>query len=149
MTTSKVAPRTLPAAQRDRARTMRNAPTPAEQALWQQLRGSRLAGNKFSRQIAIGPFIADLVCRRSKLVIELDGSQHDHDADARRTQLLESEGYTVLRFTNAQVRDDIDMAVRVIAAQLSSAQTPPPPTPPASGRGEELASDYLTTGRGE
>ncbi|MBC7634367.1 MAG: endonuclease domain-containing protein [Acetobacteraceae bacterium] len=149
MTASKVAPRTLPTAQRERARTMRNAPTPAEQALWQQLRGSKLAGHKFSRQIAIGPFIADLVCRREKLVIELDGSQHDHDADARRTRFLEGQGYTVLRFTNMQVRDDIDMAVRVIAARLASVATPPPPTPPASGRGDALATTGLTTGRGE
>jgi very-short-patch-repair endonuclease len=147
MTTSKVAPRILPTVQRERARKMRSAPTPAEQALWQQLRGSRLAGHKFSRQIAIGPFIADLVCRRAKLVIELDGTQHDHDADMRRTQFLEGQGYAVLRFTNAQVRDDSDMVVRVILARLDSLATPPPPTPPASGRGDDLAPLEVITGR--
>ena len=135
MSTSKVAPRTLPAIQRDRARALRNAATPAERKLWLQLRGSNLAGHKFSRQIAIGPFIGDLVCRRAKLIVELDGGHHDTEADDRRTRWLETQGYRVIRFWNNQVMNDMDSVVRQIAATLAEMSTPPPPAPPASGRG--------------
>ncbi len=146
--TSKVPPRTIPALQRTRAREMRNNATPAERALWTQLRGSRLAGHKFSRQIAVGPFICDLVCRQAKLVIELDGSLHGGPDDLVRTRFLEGEGYTVLQFENAQVRDHLSSVLALIEAQLNAmtlpAETPPPAAGasrplrvPASGRGEK------------
>ena len=138
--TSKVPPRTIPALQRTRAREMRNNATPAERALWTQLRGSRLAGHKFSRQIAVGPFICDLVCRQAKLVIELDGSLHGGPDDLVRTRFLEGEGYSVLRFENAQVRDHLGSVLAVIDERLGEmalAARAPPPAPPASGRGEE------------
>ena len=66
---------------------MRNAPTVAERKLWGCLRNSQLDGVKFSRQIAIGPFIADFCARSRKLVIELDGSQHGDLEDLRRTEV--------------------------------------------------------------
>ena len=138
--TSKVPPRTIPALQRTRAREMRNNATPAERALWTQLRGSRLAGHKFSRQIAVGPFICDLVCRQAKLVIELDGSLHGGPGDLARTRFLEGEGYSVLRFENAQVRDHLGSVLAVIEERLGEmalAARAPPPAPPASGMGEE------------
>ena len=138
MSTSRVAPRTLPAVQRERARTMRTAATPAERKLWSRLRASSLDGHKFSRQIAVGPYIADLVCRRLKLVVEVDGGQHGGDDDHRRTRFLEAHGYTVLRFWNVEVLQEIDGVLTTILAALQAAAgaaTPPPPAPPASGRG--------------
>ena len=135
MTTSKVAPRTLPTVQRERARTMRSEATPSERMMWSRLRASNLGGHKFSRQIAIGPFICDLVCRQSKLVVELDGSQHGGEDDARRTRFLETQGYAVLRFWNHQVLQDVDSVLVTILARLAELGTPPPPAPPASGRG--------------
>ena len=145
--TSKVPPRTIPALQRTRAREMRNNATPAERALWTQLRGSRLAGHKFSRQIAVGPFICDLVCRQAKLVIELDGSLHGGPDDLARTRCLEAEGYQVLRFENAQVRDHLSSVLAVIEERLGEmallAKTPPPAPPAAAG------DAFASTGRGE
>ncbi len=139
VSTSFVAPRTIPTVQRERARTMRNEATPAERKLWSRLRASSLDGHKFSRQIAVGPFICDLVCRRLKLVVEIDGGQHGGDDDARRTRYLEAHGYTVLRFWNVQVLQETDGVLTTIAATLhkaSAAAKTPPPAPPASRRGE-------------
>ena len=150
MSTSTVPPRTLPTLQRTRARSMRNNATPAERALWTQRRASRLGGHKFSRQIAIGPFICDLVCRQLRLIIELDGSQHGGPEDQARTRFLESQGYTVLRFWNAQVLEHLDSVLAVIEAQLRTmarAERTSPPTPPASGRGDERTPN--TNGNGD
>ena len=135
MNTSKVPPRTLPAVQRERARTLRSEATPAERLLWSRLRASGLDGHKFSRQIAVGPFICDLVCRRARLVVELDGGHHGGEDDARRTRFLESQGYDVLRFWNHRVFENVESVLITILARLAAVASPPPPAPPASGRG--------------
>jgi very-short-patch-repair endonuclease len=115
---------------------MRNASTPAERKLWSRLRASSLMGYKFSRQISVGPYICDFVCRQAKLVIELDGSQHGEDVDAQRTCFLESQGYFVMRFWNHQVLQNVDGVLIDIQAQLEALGHFPPPAPPAGGRGE-------------
>ncbi|MBV8972169.1 MAG: endonuclease domain-containing protein [Sphingomonadaceae bacterium] len=109
---------------------MRNAPTPAERKLWQALRGSALDGAKFSRQIVIGPFIADFVCRTRKLIVEVDGGQHSSEVDAGRTAYLEGAGYRVVRFWNREVMVNLEGVLRTIAAALADC---PPPAPPVPG----------------
>jgi len=96
----------------DRARALRHHATPAERALWAQLARSRL-GAKFSRQMPVGPFFADFLCRELKLVIELDGFSHDlaPERDAARDLWMEREGYTVLRFANAEVHGNLEGVV--------------------------------------
>ena len=111
--------------------------TPAERRLWQAWRASQLEGFKFSRQIAIGPFIADLVCRKQRLVIELDGGQVGDDADIARQRFIEAQGYRVLRFWNAQVMRDLDMVYAIILAALREGQSPPPTPPVPGGEKEE------------
>src|SRR3954469_12247569 len=86
-----------------RARAMRREAPLAEQKLWQHLRGRRLGGFKFRRQDPVPPFVADFVCAERMLVVEVDGESHEEqpDYDARRSRRLEREGFTVLRFGNA------------------------------------------------
>ena len=127
----------IPPEQKQRARALRNIATPAERRLWRLLRASQLDGFKFSRQIAIGPFIADLVCRKQKLVIELDGGQHGDARDAARQRFIEAQGYRVLRFWNHQVMNDPDMVFEVIRSALLEEKSPPP-TPPVPGGEKEL-----------
>jgi very-short-patch-repair endonuclease len=102
------------------AAPLRRAMTEAETRLWQQLRDRRLMGHKFRRQHSIGPFIADFACVASRLVIELDGSQHAsaEAADARRTAFLAAQGWTVIRFWNGRVLADMDNLLREIIAHL-------------------------------
>jgi len=87
-----------------RARELRNASTPAERHLWRYLNRSQL-GAKFTRQMEITPYFADFACRQLRLVVELDGLSHDLNADydARRDAFMLHKGYSVLRFTNADV----------------------------------------------
>ena len=109
-------------------RRLRNAPTDAEYALWQRLRGRQLCDCKFRRQHPFGDFILDFVCLQKKLVIELDGGQHADSmaADTARTAFLEKAGFTVLRFWNHQVFQDMDGVLECIWREL---QTPSPPQP--------------------
>ena len=85
-------------------RKLRLQQTDAERKLWFALRDRRLGGHKFVRQEAIGPCIADFVCRAKNLIIEVDGGQHSENArDAERDAYLVREGYRVLRFWNNDV----------------------------------------------
>jgi very-short-patch-repair endonuclease len=122
---------------------MRTEPTSFENKLWQQLRNSRLNGLKFSRQIVLLGFICDFVCRNLRLVIEVDGDTHDRAKDVDRDYVLGRAGYRVLRFTNAEIGQNLDgvlaaimeaAAHRPIRAQLADRLTRPQP-PPSDGRG--------------
>jgi very-short-patch-repair endonuclease len=109
-----------------RARDLRNNATPAERALWKHLQGSKLDGHKFSRQIQIGPCYGDFVCRRLKVVVELDGFSHDLTAedDARRTEYMERNGYRVVRFTNEDVLRNTEGVLAVLTRELADRPTP-------------------------
>ena len=120
-----------------RARALRNQATPAERRLWTALSNRKIAGHKFSRQMPVGPYFADFLCRDAGLVVELDGFSHDlrQTHDQQREAFMSAKGLTVLRFTNADVMANLDGVTQAIALALE--ETDPPPTPPASGRGEE------------
>ncbi len=109
---------------RERARQLRREQTPAEARLWSRLRGRHLHGAKFRRQVPIGPYIADFLCKDLSIVVEADGGQHgDQEAyDARRTAWLEAEGFQVLRFWNHDVLTDTDTVMEVIGEAVHYAQ---------------------------
>lgn len=117
------------------SKSLRTAGTDAEHSLWYRLRTRRLDELKFRRQHPLSPFVADFYCDELKLVVELDGSQHAGTTDAARTQALERQGLTVLRFWDNQVL--LEMKA-VLAAILNFAQghaVPSPPTPRPRERG--------------
>ena len=105
---------------REFARNLRKQTTRAEDILWERLRGSRFHGAKFRRQVPFDRFVVDFYCHAAKLVVELDGKQHEwfSDYDAGRTEVLERVGLRVIRFTNAEVCDDLDSAPLRIYAEL-------------------------------
>lgn len=98
--------------------------TPAEQALWFELRRVRVPGTHFRRQAVIGPFVVDFVCHAANLVIEIDGGAHNApDAAARdveRQHWIDGRGYRVLRFSNAEVLCDPRRVARAICALAST-----------------------------
>jgi very-short-patch-repair endonuclease len=87
------------------ARQMRSDPTPAEDALWQRIRKRQIGGCKFRRQHTIDRFIVDFYSPEARLVIEVDGGIHEYtqEEDALRQEFIESLGLRVIRFTNAEV----------------------------------------------
>ena len=102
----------IPSRQRGNAKSMRKAMTDAELKLWNAVRAHRLMDLGFRRQFPIGNYIVDFACPQKRIIVELDGSQHnDPDAmryDMARTGFLEKSSWTVLRFANDDVLNDID-----------------------------------------
>jgi len=100
---------------RKRRRNLRKQQTRAEKKLWAAWRNRQVDGRKFRRQHSIGPFIVDFYCHQERLIVEVDGAVHDDPYratyDSERQQVLEAEGYRVLRFANAMVRDHCDEVV--------------------------------------
>ncbi|HEX8664490.1 MAG TPA: DUF559 domain-containing protein [Beijerinckiaceae bacterium] len=102
------------------ARLLRYRQTSAEEMLWHQLRGRRLKGFKFRRQVPLAQYTVDFVCLDAKLIVEVDGRQHgwEADYDAERTRALEGMGFAVLRVSNDDVRDRLSAVLTRIAAAL-------------------------------
>ena len=102
-----------------RARRLRKTMTDAEQVLWRALRES-LDGFHWRKQVPFGPYTADFCSHSARLIVEVDGGQHDErrPADERRTRFLEAEGYTVLRFWNREVLGNLDGVLAAVAGAL-------------------------------
>jgi very-short-patch-repair endonuclease len=130
------------------ARENRKNSTEAENKLWQLLRGKQLGGFKFRRQHAIQNYIVDFVNIDSKLVVELDGEIHQINDnpkyDEYRTQILNEEGFRVLRFDNEYVLENVNEVLREIfkylkdVSLLPNSNSPHPPAPSPSERGGNL-----------
>src|SRR4030065_1400269 len=99
--------------------------TDAERMLWQALREKQLYGHRFRRQHPIGKYIADFACIERKVVIELDGGQHQDNVayDEQRTAFLQENGWRVLRFWNNDALNNIEGVLFTIAENLA---VPPP-----------------------
>ena len=109
------------------ARTLRANSTDEERILWSSLRLLKHHGLHFRRQVPFDRFVVDFACHGVKLIVELDGSQHGLEENARRdaerTGYLNSRGYRVLRFWNLDVRRNLDNVVGTI---VDAAKSPHP-----------------------
>jgi very-short-patch-repair endonuclease len=119
------------AAKKERAKQFRQEMTPAEAILWQRLRTNKLDGLHFRRQQIINGLIADFYCHEAGLVVEVDGPVHaaQADADAERDRILTGRGLRVLRFTNAQVVQELPACLDAIRREAY------PPAPSRDGKG--------------
>ena len=81
--------------------------TPQERKLWYVIRNRQFFGYRFRRQFPIGNYIVDFICREKKIIIEIDGGQHNEpknlEYDNKRTEYLMSEGFQVVRFWNNEI----------------------------------------------
>lgn len=95
---------------------LRNNATEVERLLWSRLKSSQLEGVKFRRQQPIERYIVDFISFEKKIAIELDGGQHSEntDYDTYRDACLKANGFTVLRFWNNEVIENIDGVLEVI-----------------------------------
>jgi very-short-patch-repair endonuclease len=123
----------LPTRTRKQARALRQSGTDAEQALWYRLRAGRLDGLKFRRQHPVPPYVADFYCEACKLVVELDGSQHDDKTDRGRTRFLEARGFKVLRFWDNEVLQQMDAVLEAILDATHHRTLTPTPLPEGEG----------------
>lgn len=120
--------------------------TDTERKLWQALRGKQLDGQRFRRQVVIAPYIADFLCLEKRLIVAVDGGQHQEagEYDAQRDEYLRVRGYQVLRFWNNEVNENLVGVLETILAALTAPHPNPPPPhaeegttplPPPAGEG--------------
>lgn len=106
-----------------RARENRQTQTESERKMWQALRGSKL-GHKIRRQHPIDVFIADFICVRKRVVIEIDGDYHLNPEqlqyDNQRTFILQQKGFKVIRFSNSEVENEFALVLNKLKALLDS-----------------------------
>jgi very-short-patch-repair endonuclease len=133
----------------NRAKDLRQTQTEAETFVWSELRSRRFSGFKFRRQVPLGNYIVDFVCLDRRVIVELDGGQHNEVArkayDARRDAWLRGSGFVVLRFWNSDVFLDWEaMAERIRhtlqgrpSKQGAAAPSPPAPLPQWGEGGRE------------
>jgi very-short-patch-repair endonuclease len=116
---------------------MRSNPTDVEKRLWNRLRFQQIENHRFRRQLPVGLFVGDFACVECRLIIELDGGQHDwlRERDERRTAWPEAHGWRVLRFWNNDVIENIDGVLERIASELKGEDRPHPAPPPQAGAG--------------
>ena len=119
-------------------RALRREMTDAERALWQVLRDRQMNGLKFRRQHPFGAYILDFVCLETKLIIEVDGGQHNEHVtyDEQRSQQLMAAGFSVLRFWNHEVLHEIESVRERIWRTVLEFLPHPHPYPPLEGEGE-------------
>ena len=105
-----------------KAALLRNQMTEAETVLWNILK-NKFEGYKFRRQHPISHFVADFYCHALKLIIEVDGEYHNdkiqQQKDLNRTAVLNSNKVKVIRFTNQEVLNDIDLVKSKIIEEIS------------------------------
>ncbi|SEQ31552.1 endonuclease domain-containing protein [Basfia succiniciproducens] len=97
--------------------------TEEESILWYHLRKKQLAGFHFRKQAVIAPYIVDFICYKAKLIIEIDGEQHFLPSalvyDEKRTFYLKSKGFRVIRFTNYEIKRELDSVLDKIWYELT------------------------------
>ncbi len=132
MPTHRISPHQL-----EHSRQLRAEMTDAERVLWRHLRSEQLGGHKFRRQHPIGSYIADFACLERRLMVEVDGGQHNGSArDAERDAWLEAQGWQVLRFWNNEVLANLEGVVMTIRLACGAGGISPPPQPsPSMGEG--------------
>ena len=105
----------------ENARKLRNKLTPAEQTFWLRLKG-QFPNYKFRRQPPISIYIADFYSHKLRLVIEIDGSIHDSTEakldDEKRQKDLEKLNLTVIRFTNEQVKNQVESVLEIVSSTI-------------------------------
>jgi very-short-patch-repair endonuclease len=99
-------------------RELRKRSTRSELIFWTEVRNRKILGKKFLRQYPIFLeylnrkrfFIADFYCHEGRLVIEIDGKNHDYqkEYDELRSYIINNLGIEVIRFRKGDIENDIE-----------------------------------------
>lgn len=116
------------------AQKLRTNQTDAEKLFWRQVQNRALENFKFRRQVPFGKYILDFVCFEAKLVVEIDGGQHNESkTDDVRDEFLRREGFLVKRYWNNEVLENIEGVMSDLSHFLTLFKKPPHPNPLPQG----------------
>lgn len=109
------------------SQNLRKTMTKQEVILWQYIRNKQIEDAKFRRQVPINKYICDFVCFEKKIIIEIDGGQHNfdkqHEKDLARDDFFTSQGFKILRFWNNDIENNIEGVIQKIIDTIK--QCPP------------------------
>jgi very-short-patch-repair endonuclease len=108
--------RKVPPTNRRFGKAMRQHMTDAEARLWLRLRKPGIEGLRFRRQVPIGPYIGDFFCPQHRLIVEVDGGQHDAASDRGRDAWLTARDYRVVRVWNNDVMENVEGVCEAISS---------------------------------
>ena len=115
---------------KQKRKDLRNKATSAEAFLWRHLSNKQLEGRKFRKQQSLQNYIVDFYCPSEKLIIELDGAYHSEplmiERDEIRDKKLQDLGFTILRFENKLVFDDLNGVLNTIVENFEQGRSFPP-----------------------
>ena len=108
------------------ARNLRKNSIIQERRLWNLLKNRQFHNLKFKRQQLIGDYIVDFICKEVKIIIEIDGGQHNEpeniEYDKTRTEYLNNLGYKVIRFWNNEIYENIEGVVLRLREEINPHQ---------------------------
>ena len=114
------------------AKSNRKESTKSEKIIWNLIRNKKI-GARFRRQHQIGDYVIDFVSIEKKLIIEIDGGQHNNEQDVKydekRTLYLKNLGFKVIRFWNNDVLNNLDGVYDIISKILQGERPHPNPLP--------------------
>lgn len=126
----------------EKSRQLRKNMTLQERKLWNIIKDRQFFGYRFRRQFPIGQYIVDFICREKKIILEIDGGQHNEDIniyyDNKRTEYLMSEGYKVIRFWNNDIDNNIEGVYEKLKEIFVIDNNITPPQPSPSGEGADF-----------
>jgi len=122
---------------KEKARKLRKESTYGEVLLWMEIKNKKLLGYQFHRQVPMLDYIADFYCHELMLAIEIDGDSHSSEGaksyDLKRQQRLEEHGVHIIRFDDAEMKGDINGALRIIKTWIMEQELTPPLAPLKGG----------------
>ena len=128
----------------ENSRQLRKNMTPQEKRLWSAIRNRQFFGYRFRRQFPIGQYIVDFICREKKIIIEIDGGQHNEDiniyCDNKRTEYLMAKGYKIIRFWNNEIDKNLVGVYEKLKEVFNVIDTITPPQPSPSGEGTDFVA---------
>ena len=118
---------------KNKRRQLRTDMPGAENIIWGKIRGRQINEYKFRRQFGIDTYIVDFYCPKARLAIEIDGDSHFEPNAVRKDEIrqkyIESLGIKVIRFTNLEVRQNLEAVIEKIMRELGIPEETPPVAP--------------------
>jgi len=113
---------------KQKARELRNNSTLSEILLWNKLKNKQMHGFQFMRQKPIGNYIVDFFCAKLKLIIEIDGISHlgKENYDEERQKNLESLGLLIIRFSDLEVKTNMQGVLHTLENSIKFKKGQPP-----------------------
>jgi very-short-patch-repair endonuclease len=105
---------------KQRAKELRKQGVLSEVLFWNEVKRKKILDLDFDRQKIIGNYIVDFYIKKLGIVIEIDGVSHNEklEEDEIRDNYLKSLGLTVIRYSDLDVKHNLDNVIQDLKNQI-------------------------------